>query len=77
MGTFKRWKAEQVYRFVGRAIGDEDACFHKITFASNNEPNAGQGFLFVFEEGPTGAAAVKVNDTACWGDKSTNSSLED
>ena len=36
------------------------AFFHKKSFSGSDEPYVGQAVSFVFEEGPKGAAAVKV-----------------
>ena len=38
------------------------AFFHKRSFASSDEPYVGQAVSFVFEQGPKGAAAVKVKE---------------
>ena len=38
------------------------AFFHKKSFPGSNEPYVGQAVSFVFEEGPKGAAAVKVKE---------------
>ena len=38
------------------------AFFHKKSFPSSNEPYVGQAVSFIFEEGPKGAAAVKVKE---------------
>ena len=38
------------------------AFFHKKSFLGTNEPYVGQVVSFVFEEGPKGAAAVKVRE---------------
>ncbi|KAF6230560.1 hypothetical protein HO173_011097 [Letharia columbiana] len=62
MGTVKRWNAEKGFGFIGRVSGEEDAFFHKKSFAGSDEPYVGQAVSFVFEEGPKGAAAVKVKE---------------
>ena len=36
--------------------------FHKKSFLGTNDPYVGQAVSFVFEEGPKGAAAVKVQE---------------
>ena len=38
------------------------AFFHKKSFLDTNEPYVGQAVSFIFEEGPKGAAAVKVKE---------------
>ena len=38
------------------------AFFHKKSFAGRDEPHVGQFVSFVFEDGPKGAAAVKVKE---------------
>ena len=38
------------------------AFFHKKSFPGSNEPYVGQAVSFVYEEGPKGAAAVKVKE---------------
>lgn len=38
------------------------AFFHKKSFTGSDEPYVGQNVSFVFEEGPKGAAAVKVKE---------------
>lgn len=38
------------------------AFFHKKSFGGSGEPSVGQNVSFVFEEGPKGAAAVKVRE---------------
>ena len=38
------------------------AFFHKKSFAGNGDPYVGQAVSFVFEQGPKGAAAVKVKE---------------
>lgn len=62
MGTVKRWNAEKGFGFIGRVGGEEDAFFHKKSFTGSDEPYVGQNVSFVFEEGPKGAAAVKVKE---------------
>ncbi|CAF9919882.1 MAG: hypothetical protein ALECFALPRED_001331 [Alectoria fallacina] len=59
-GKVKRWNAEKGFGFVGRASGEEDAFFHKKSFAGSQEPYVGQVISFVVEGGPKGAAAMKV-----------------
>ncbi|KAL9071982.1 MAG: hypothetical protein Q9161_003914 [Pseudevernia consocians] len=56
MGTVKG------FGFIGRVSGEEDAFFHKKSFAGINEPYVGQAVSFIFEEGPKGTAAVKVKE---------------
>ena len=62
MGTMKRWNAEKGFGFIGRRIGEEDAPFHKKSFDGSDAPYVGQTVSLVVEEGPKGAAAVRVKE---------------
>ena len=47
---------------VTKLTAPRSAFFHKKSFSGYSEPYAGQTVSFVFEEGPKGAAATKVQE---------------